>query len=439
MATVDIANLPKPIAVGLDWRALKGATSERKEIDSLTNSEGSKFGCVISDDEAGVTIVGLSHDKAQGVNCGAAWLAAACGRNPVILVEPLEDDRLWMCAVRAGLPVQDMDIVIDAQQLHAKLQDFQLQSPDAKICSTLDNLDKVYDRVSPQSFAELVANTPAPKIVRISGVSPLLIGVILLFLAAAAGWYGFDVYMTNVGRQEARAKLARINSDQQRRDAESEAKAKQDYINSGEAMLRTVILDQPAVDTVIGAIFKVVESKPLNMVGWAMTGFDCDPRECRLRWKRGQGSTMFDFLKAAEAKGWPTEELAGNDAVTTHPLTVASRGMGVDSLDKAAPFIVALESKLQEASAAGLRYEVSKPAPLEKMMAVAPSKKGKGQPVAVFAPLPWKIGTLIARGSNLFELRELPGYVTHPGLSIKRVSVDIKTKEWTLEMNYATR
>ncbi|MEJ6002646.1 type 4b pilus protein PilO2 [Paucibacter soli] len=440
MATVDIANLTKPVAIALDWRALKGATSERKEIDALAKSEGVKFGCVISDDEAGVTIVGLSHEKAEGATCGAAWLAAACGRSAVILVEPLDDSRLWICAVRAGLPVQNMDVVIDIQDLHSRLQDFQLQSPDAKIYSTLENLEVTYERVSPQSFAELVANTPAPKIERIAGFNPLLVALVAMAVLAMAAWYGFDAYSTMQAREKAKIKLAKLNSDQERKTAESVAKAHQEYVAAAEVMLRNVVLDQPALDSVVGTIFAAVESKPLTMAGWSLVSFDCDARACRLHWKRGQGSTMLTFMTAAEGNGWVIGNIAGNDAVTNHALDVESRSASIDQLDESAPFLAAFESKLQEASPLGLRYEVFKPEPLEKLMPATKPVGGKaGLPAEPGQALPYKVGTATVRGTKLFELRELPNYVTHPGLSIKRVSVDVKSGEWTMEMNYATR
>ncbi|MFK4705829.1 hypothetical protein ABIC83_002668 [Roseateles asaccharophilus] len=441
MASVQIANISKPVAVGLDWRALDGSTSQRKEIATLVKSEGVKFGCVIDDEDAGITIVGLDHDQSEGQACGAAWLAAAVGRIPAILVEPISDTHLWICAVRAGMPVQGLDVIVEVADLHARLHDFQLQNTDAKIISSLDSLDVAYgDGVSPESFAELVANVAAPKVVRISGVNPKLVGVVGLALVAVACWYGYDVYTTQQVQAQARARLAQLNSDQARDAAAAQEKARQVFLAQAESVIRKAVLEQPGVDAVVSSVFAEVDSKPLTLGSWSLVSFDCDSRVCHINWKRLPGSTMLIFMKAAEAKGWIVERVSGNDAVTGHPVSPEPRSLGVDRLDEVAPFLAALESRLQEASALNLRYEVSKPETIDKMMNLPPAdpKAGPaGQPAQ--QPLPYRVGTVKVQGTKLFELRELPNFIAHPGLGVKRISFDVKSGEWILEMNYATR
>lgn len=441
MAIVEITTLPKPVAVALDWHLLPGTTSERKEIDALTKRTGAKFGCVLADDEAGLTIVGLSTDKKESVNCGAAWLARASAGEAMVLVEPLESGRIWLCAVRAGLPVQGMDVVIEPAQLHERLREFLNDGGEAKLCSTLENLNQVYTNVVPQSFAELVANTKPERVSRISGINPAIALAAGFLVVIFGGWYGVDYYVTKTRQQEAQAKLQQLNALQQQQAAEQRAASKRERLEAGQTMIRQVVLDKPSVPALVNAYLDELRSKPLTVAGWALTGYDCSQLSCSLSWHRKNGGTIATFIKAAEDNGWTLDKVEGSDAVTTHAVKAEPRSSSIDDLSEDAPFRAALESRLQEASSNGLRYELSKSDPLDKMMGgnAAAADPKAGQPGEGINPLPYWVGTLTVKGSTLFELRELPDYISHPGLSVKNVRGDLKTNEWTMELNYATR
>jgi hypothetical protein len=439
MAIVDINHLPKPVAVALDWHLLPGTTSERKEINALAKRTGSKFGCVLSDDEAGLTIVGLSSDNKESVNCGAAWLARASAGEPLILIEPLEDGRLWLCAARAGLPVQGLDIVIESSLLHERLTEFLRESPDAKLCTTLENLDTVYANVVPQSFAELVANTKSERVKRIAGINPAIALTAGVLVVVFGGWYGVDAYLTQMRQKDARAKLQQMSVEQQRRDAEAVEARKRARVEAGVAMVRSVILDKPSVPSLMAGYFEVMEAQPLTAAGWKLVGYDCGQLSCSLMWLRDKGGTIAGFLAEAEAHGWATASAEGNDAVTVHQVKAEPRKEDIEALAEDAAFRAALETRLQQAAAAtGLRYDLSKSSPLEKLMTGAPDG-APADPTAGQPALPWKVGTLTIKGTALYELRDLPDYITHAGLSIKNVRGDLKTNEWTMELNYATR
>ena len=441
MAIVEISNLPKPVAVALDWHLLPGTTSERKEIDALTKRTGAKFGCVLADDEAGLTIVGLSTDKKESVNCGAAWLARASAGEAMVLVEPLESGRIWLCAVRAGLPVQGMDVVIEPAQLHERLREFLNDGGEAKLCSTLENLDQVYTNVVPQSFAELVANTKPERVRRISGINPAIAMTAGLLVVAFGGWYGVDYYVTKLRQQEAHAKLEQLNVLQQQQAAERRAAAKRARLEAGQAMIRQVVLEKPSVPVIMNAYLDELSTKPLTIAGWTLTAFDCSQLTCSLSWHRQSGGTIATFIKAAEDNSWTLATVEGSDAVTTHAVQAEPRANSIDELSEDAPFRAALESHLQEASSNGLHYELSKSEPLDRMMGgnAATVDAKAGQPAQDVDPLPYWVGTLTVKGSTLFELRELPDYIGHPGLSVKSVHGDLKTNEWTMELYYATR
>lgn len=441
MSTIKISNLSKPVAVALDWQVLPGLTSESKEIDALAKLAGTKIGSVVADEGTGVTILGLSSTNTTGTTCGAAWLAKASARESIVLIEPLEDGRLWLCAVRAGLPVPGLDIIIDSAELAQRLPEFIQDGQDPRICSTLDSLtDFGYANVSPQSFAELVANTKPEKLARIAGTSPVLIVGGVAVAVALAGWLGGGAYLDKLTNEKTAAASAEVSRKQQITNIELARKNAAARRDQAVAMLRTNVLGQPSMTSMMQAMLGSVEAVPTSLAGWNLAGFDCMPNVCQATWTRTPVGTVVGFLQQAESKGWQVKAAAGNVATTLYLVDSQARSAGVDDLAEEAIFRPAFESKLQLLQLAGMHYGFSAAAPVEP---VATAQKGMPPIAASSLPavqaLPWKMGKATVRGVNLFTLRGTPDYLEHPGVAIKRISADMKSNEWTMELTYATR
>lgn len=439
MAIIEISNQAKPVAVALDWHLLPGTTSERKEIDALVKRVGVKFGCVVTGDDDALRMVGLSTDRKEGVNCGAAWLARASAGESIILAEPLADGRVWLCAVRAGLPVQDWDKVVEVALLIEQLREYLSDGAEARLCSTLENLDHVYPNVAPQSFAELVNSTKPEKLRRISGLSPAFVFTAASLCVAAAAWYGAEAYLKHKDMMEARAKLEQMSEIQRQQEAQRIANAQREHLLAGQAKIRQVVLDKPSVSDHLLGYLLVLSDKPLRLAGWELSSYECAQLECRLFWTRRAGGTILRFLIAAEERGWDVERAQGGEATTAHSLQAPGRGKEIEDLGSDGSFRAALESRLQQAEAGGLKYELSPSAPVEVAMASTNQPGVGGEPPVQLAPLPYLVGTLKVRGSTFFEMRELPEYISHPGLAVSSVRGDLKSNQWTMELNYATQ
>jgi len=449
MATFEIADLPKPYALALDWHTLSGTTSQAKEVAKLCKEEGVRLGVILVDEVSGTTVVGLSADGKVGVSCGAACLAAAAKHEPTILIEPLGEGRVWMCAVRAGLPVPGLDIVVDLSQLDERMREFLHDGTESRICSTLPDLDRSYQHVTPVSFAELVASASRDvKVRRISGVSPALVGAVAAVVLAGGGWYAFDGHMQRVKQLDSQAKLAKIAEDQKRTAAQQAEQARLAHIQDGENLLRNVVLTKPPVDALVKAYFDRLQGLPLSAGNWKMKSFECDPAGCRVLWTRTPSGTVLSFVRAVEEHGWTLGSVRGNDAMTSFAVDVAGRDAPVDSLSEDKPFRAALETKLQDASAAGVSYELSDSTSIEASLpppAAATATGGPpGKAAAPAAPaaseaLPWKVGTLNVTGTSLFVLRELPATITNAGIALSGLRADLKNNDWSLDFNYATR
>lgn len=443
MATINIPNIAKAVAVGLEWHALPGTTSERKEIDAIAKQAQGRIGCTVSDEETGVTVLGLAHERAPGAVCGAAWLARASNREALVLVEPLDDGKVWLCAVRAGLPVQGCDLVIDVQRLHEMLPEVLADSPDARICSTLESLDTSYPGVAAQAFAELVANTKPERLRRVHGISPSTVLAVVGAVIGVAAYWGGGSYLETMHREEAQSKLAQIAQQQQAQDAQRQRQLALQHQQAGIEVLKEAVLGRPLVTTYLAALFAAVEHLPMFTAGWSLDGFTCTAQACTAVWSRGKFGTLVTFVADAERRGWTMVNASGDQAVTSHPITAEARDASVDALEAPVPFGIALESKLQQAKDAGLRYEMGKLQMVEQMLpqdTQAGQKQGPGQAASAGPkPLDWKIGSAVVKGGLLYELRAMADYIEHAAVAVDQVRADITNKQWTLELKYATR
>jgi hypothetical protein len=441
MAIVQISGIQKPVAVALDWAALTGTTGERKEIEQLSKEHGSKIGCLVSDDESSTTVLGLAAERSAGTYCGAAWLAAAVGRASVVLAEPLSDGRVWVCAIKNGTPVQRRDQVTTEEQLHETLKEFLGYDEDAKIFSTIEGLGAHYSNVSHRSFAELVSEVKKPaKLVRIAGTSPAFIAIVTCAVVGGIAYYGGGAWLDHQRRLENQAKLAQINAQQQETAEANRRRLDLEHRNKGEALLRSVVLDQATPSDLLKSVFGVVEDMPTTLAGWELESVDCVPSACSVKWTRLKGGTVLSFLHEADRRGWQVDAVEGSDAVTSHVVNGAPRVAALDVLEEGGAFRAAFETKLQEAELAGLKYEFGKVIPIDDLLPKpAPAAKGPSPQLVVLTPLPWKVGTTTVRGSALFELRDLGSYVDHPAIAFSHVQVNLKRKEWIAESKFATK
>jgi hypothetical protein len=267
--------------------------------------------------------------------------------------------------------------------------------------------------------------------------------MMVLGVLAASGYWGGSAYLDHRQREQAQAKLAQLAQQQQMQDTQRQLKLQEQHRQVGIDVLKAAVLGKPTVAKYIPAMFGAIEQLPMFVAGWTMNSIACTAEACAVNWARGSFSTVVTFVAEAEHRGWATVSASGDTAVTSHPITVEAREAAVGELEAPVPFGIALESRLQEAQDAGLRYEMGKLQMVEQMLpqeAQAGQTPAPGQPLgAQPQPLEWKVGTAVLKGNRLFELRSMPDYLDHPAVAINTVRADIKNKQWTLELKYATR
>lgn len=442
MTTFIIQGIPKPVAIGLDWHVLPGLSSVGNEKEALSKQLGIKIGASVTSENTDTTVVGFSSERRPGALCGAAWLAKSVGSNSVVLAEPLENNKVWLCAIRAGTPVQNLDVVIPVHELQERLLDFVGSGQDVRIYSTIENLFCATDaNISPRSFKELVANVKPERLVRLSGLSPELTWGAILIAGGLIGWYFGSNYLDEQAaiKGAQNSAEARLQQKVQAEDLERRSAAIQR--ESAHAWLRASILRQPSISAAVAAAFKVINGTPTSVAGWYLNSFGCSPSACDFTWGRTKAGTTLTFIQEAEQRGWRLLSLTGDIAVTEVPFMAEQKAADINDLVDGSVFRVALESRLQTLQLAGLTFQLPASIPLENVMAPAPAPPGASEALqpASTQKLPWKVGEFSVRGSELFALAETPLALENPGIALKHLSANLKENQWTLEMKYATQ
>lgn len=444
MPLIKVNGLDREIAVALEWHLLPGVTSERKELEAIVKEAKAKVGCRMRDEKSGGAVAGISDERKPGSACGAAWLAAASGGDSIILIEPVASGRVWMCAVRAGLPVQGLDLVVDPGQVASRLPEFLDGTHQVRICSTIDGLDDYGYPVEPVSFFELTQGQAPVKLERMSGISPLVVGLLGALVVAGAGYYSLAAYMAHQEQLRVQAE----QEEMQRRQAEqAEADRRLAILRRfelGEAIVKAKVLERPDIGDSLVAVYSQVDQLPTALAGWMLKGFQCDLATCSIDWARSPVGTTLDFILAAEEKGWKVLAAQGDSAVTQFNWSAQARsvsGAVDEQLVDERPFRVALESRLQQMKLAGIRHEIGAPVSVDSML----PQEASGAPAPGAAPaaedpglkLPWRLGSVSLSGTELYAVRDLPEYLSNRAVALQGFKVDVLNNQWTLEMIYA--
>lgn len=438
MTIIRVEGVSKPIAVSMTWTILRQSTSERSEVKQIVNLHRQAYGCIIGDRSAGLRMVGLTSDRTSGAVSGAAWLAAASEGQPIVLAEPLADERVWICAVRAGLPLSGLDMVVSDQDLVDRLNDVLHEVPGSVLHSTIAGLDDRFPGLQAISFAELARQGGAPvKIKRLSGIDPK----VLVLAAIGAGLiYGvpeIQDYLATSDRQQAAAKLRAINAEQGQRERERQVAAMRAQLDALDENVRTSVTARPRVALLVNAYLATVEKQPFLLQGWRAVAFDCSGPSCTLSWRRESYGTVLSMTEGAEAKGLTLAAATGNDATTSHAAEAEPRPGSLDGIAVEAPFFAAIDTALQPMAKANVRYTIGKPS----LLTPPPPPQGASAPLPAVVPAErqWKVGVISISGRFPSVLRQVAEAIDHPGLAVKSLQMDLKANTWKLEMNYATR
>jgi hypothetical protein len=441
MPIVQFEGLPKKrFAVGMEWRGLQSTgSSARREASAMAKEDQVQYGCVLEDEESGIAAVGLSQDSGFGVISAAAWLADSCKKEGVILIEKTLDGMYWVCSVRGQMPMSDGDVLVPFEEVSARVSACKMQSPDSKICSTVEGIEDLLGSVVGQSFAEIVssANGKAIRLRRIVGNERRLVLVVVAAAVVVAGYWLVEDYLNKSKQAKNAAFLAARAAQTQAAEDRMLEQLKAQRSSEAIRKMGEVVLDRPSVADSVLATTNVVGSLPLSRGGWSPVKVDCGTAFCTISWQRSSFSTAADFLHAAQIDNLQVTAIKDDVATTYLEFEAPPRKSTVDDLSPTGPFVVAIQSNLQRLGLTGLTAKIKGPDPLDNMIAKPPPLKS-GRPVAL-PPLPWYVGEITVTGMNVFEISGLPHYLQHQGIALKNTVINLETGQWEMTFSYLAK
>jgi len=269
MATLQCAG--RTLAVGLHWGFVANRNSARQQVKSQQHTH---FVLAASDDG---TLLGSEPKEAKrgsGKTRYAGGLLAGQLLRDAILYEEIEPGRIWVCAVRGGVPLPDMDRITDAADAEQMLADVRAyaQTPVTLVGSHREaalTLAGLLEQVEPPMLA-------ASKMRRAEEGERLKFYGALALICLAAG-YGYWMFTGQdeddyVDEDEVVVEASTGSDDPRARDAQLLAEA------------REKMLLRPDIGTLTATWGSVIGGLPYAVGGYRPAQTECRRNVCQLQW-----------------------------------------------------------------------------------------------------------------------------------------------------------
>lgn len=416
--------------VGLTWHAIIGQSGD-KELAELCTKHGSQFGVVLKSAEA--SIAGLSDAAISGPSA-AAWLASASKGESIVLLEPLPDGQIWLCAVRNSMPQPGFDIVIDPDPAVAAEHLNKLGA-----IAKFKVVSRYFAEVDEDNdFATLIEGVKPQFVHQLTGVSAVVkyaVAALVLLIGGGIGGYYFYEDAQRAAAAKNLEVLRLANDAATQREAEARRQA---ALAAAEATVTTRVTSAPSPTGLIGGWLSAFDQIPTSVTGWSMAKVDCIATECKITWARKEAGTSAEFIARAANSGWRILSQDMNSFVTVvsaESQPRSGRAQDVPSSEQAMPQLL---TAMQRLSLIGIQGQLNQAAPVGAEAASAAAPGQKPDPTAA-PPSPWKIGSLTLTGRSLFEPREVVNFLEYGHVSISSLNINFDNQSWTMEGSYAVQ
>ncbi|AXQ50974.1 hypothetical protein DZC31_30110 (plasmid) [Stenotrophomonas rhizophila] len=318
LALVEVPGYGQAVA-GLDWLPLPGLDGKSTEIKQLGRGVEAAWQFVWSvkghEDEY-VAFVSKGDVKQRPVAASALVRAAVAEDHYLALVD-IGEDRLWLFAVKDGMPVSRMDRVGEAVDLMGLVRDFLTTLPESTQAPIYTDKPELLERlpyaldIRPFSL-EILAHSFKKRDfskAAFSRHSSAPIGAIAICAAAVLLGAGYYVYQV-----EAEAKAMRDAALIREREI---AQRKLELAN---AVSSAINAGAPA-RIAVRAYLETTGRLEQVLAGWKLTEIECSGPGCMLIFKAQSFATWAGYLKAKPAE-WPTPIFDSDINKVTQPIAV---------------------------------------------------------------------------------------------------------------------
>lgn len=312
---VQVPDLGQAV-VGLDWLLLSDLDGKSAEIKRLARGVNAKWQYIWSSkdkEDEYIGFVSKGEVKKTPVAAGPLVRAAVSDDTYLSLVD-IGEGRLWLFAVKGGLPAKRadgvgdaMDRVGDAIELMALVRDFLTGLPDPAKAPIYTDQPRLFEglpwKLDVRQFSlEILGHSVKKKDfkkAKFSRHTSLPIGWILVgvLLTAVAGgvWAYFDH----------QAQADRKNAAQTRK--RELAKRKEELASAVSAGINAA----PAAQVLVPAYLDALRDVPRLVAGWRLASIACQGQGCTLTYKAQSFATWQGYMKSKPAQ-WPAPMLDSN-------------------------------------------------------------------------------------------------------------------------------
>ena len=290
------------VVVGLNWLDPGAITNNAREATvrrRLRTLDANPTGYASI-----VTLDGLQHGITSsirdiGLDSAAAWLATVV--TSAILVEKLDKDRYWLCAVENGVVYPSGDIIGNKHQIALRLEELLIDTKGSTI--------SIYDKES--DFAEFVNGEKTGFSELVLGTTPdsrgkcrllrnrvsrkamfFVTGIVAFSMLGASGWYFFgDLFTSQFSKKVSTQQELRLTAIQ------AEKSALEQELTQDAGLLLASFVD-------------LIYDRPIRLGGWQVIAYEWKNGIVISKWKRSYG-TINDLTTQLTSKTWSLNESTG--------------------------------------------------------------------------------------------------------------------------------
>lgn len=453
---------PYTVLAHVEWVASQAETQKEAIEEALSQETGKKYGIVIEGLET--FAVGLT-EKAEKATVGAAWLADSQKNDgDFILIEPLDGDEYWMCAIKNGTPFYGSDLVgkfkTIEQEAKMLLQTggFRLITSDDKFGQSLGALATQYTAAG---FEATVKGKGSFKVKNLKSANLIIVGGVVAVVVAALGWFAWGEYTSYVEQQAAQAKQKALKAQKAQQESKTSEELKAIFNATKEKMIKEkldgiqyALSSQGGVNATANWV-KVITGLKVDTSDWRYTDAVCDAKGCSVLLTPVGGATNRDLFKMFPSASLFKKNSQEQSAELKFPVQWAPSQMTIAQLKNKTLFEVDGISELQALRGSGFTstwtplVPVTVSVPYPKPPIDPKAKPGAPGSVQTVKPKPNEIipigvakGTFKVEGKHLWSAEGVSRQLTSSEIVFEKLVVSFDKgsngalKTWTLEGSY---
>lgn len=304
---------------GLDWLLLadmEGRTTEIKQLGRGVNAAWQFVWSMKGQEDEYVAFVSKGEVKKRPV-AAAALVRSAIGDDCYLTLVDIGEGRLWVFAVKDGVPANRVDRVGDPADLMGLVSDFLTTLPEPSKAAIYTDKPELLERlpysldVRPFSLEILGHSIKKRDFSKaaFSRHSSVPVGGIVVGVVLAGLVGGYYVYQMQA---EAAAQRDAVQIRQRKI-----AKRKVELTNE----VRTAINAAAPARVVMPAYLETMSDVPRLISGWKLGAVECAGRACTLIYKAQAFATWAGYVKAKPA-AWPAPTFDGDIEKVTQTIPV---------------------------------------------------------------------------------------------------------------------